>query len=139
MSTEKEMNEKIISLEERVKKLEDSVFAVSAVKDITAKTKKSSVKEFLLTKNIKSDTQKVVALAYFLEYTDGMESFNVNDLETAFRSAKEKVPTNMNDAVNKNIARGFIMEAAQKKDAKKAWCLTSTGETYVETDLITKK
>jgi hypothetical protein len=45
----------------------------------------------------------------------------------------------MNDAVNKNIARGFLMEAAGKKDAKKAWCLTSTGEKYLEDDLTTKR
>lgn len=139
MNTEKEMNEKIIYLEERIKKLEDVVFSTSsAPKDPALKAKKASVKEFLLTKSIKSDTQRVVALAYFLEYTESMSSFNVNDIETAFRSAKEKVPANINDAVNKNISRGFIMEAAEKKDAKKAWCLTSTGEIYVETDLNKK-
>jgi len=89
-------------------------------------------KEFLMTREIKADTQKVLALGYFLEYMEGMESFNVNDLEAVFRAAKEKPPANMNDAVNKNIARGFLMEAAGKKDAKKAWCLTSTGEKYLE-------
>jgi hypothetical protein len=135
MTNEKEMMTKINSLEERVKKLEDAMFTVPTAKDSTAKTKKSSAKEFLLTKIIKSDTQRVVALAYFLEYMEGMESFNVNDLESAFRSAKEKVPANINDSVNKNIARGLIMESAEKKDAKKAWCLTSTGENYVEKDL----
>ena len=130
-----EMNEKILALEERIKKLEDVIFSTSTPKDPGTKIKKASVKEFLLTKAIKSDTQRVVALAYFLEYMEGMSSFNVNDIEAAFRSAKEKVPANINDAVNKNITRGLIMEAAEKKDAKKAWCLTSTGETYVETDL----
>lgn len=94
-----------------------------------------AAKEFLQTKKITSDTQKVVALGYFLEHVGGMESFNVADLEAAFRSAKEKVPKNMNDAVNKIIARGFLDEASEKKDSKKAWYLTSTGERYVETDL----
>jgi len=59
----------------------------------------------------------------------------VADLENAFRSAREKLPKNMNDAVNKNIARGFLMGAAEKKDAKKAWNLTSTGERFVENEM----
>jgi hypothetical protein len=88
-----------------------------------------------MTKALKTETQKVLALGYFLEYMENMESFNVNDLETAFRSAKERLPKNMNDAVNKNIARGFLMDAAGKKDAKKAWCLTSTGEKYLGGEL----
>jgi hypothetical protein len=137
MNSEKEMKEKIISLEERIEKIERVVFSAEAPFDnsMLIKRKKTSAKEFLMTKNVKSDTQKVVALGYFLEHTEGMESFNVNDLEEVFRSAKEKVPGNMNDAVNKNISRGFLMEAAVKKDAKKSWCLTSTGENYIETKL----
>jgi hypothetical protein len=86
----------------------------------------------LLAKDVKADTQKVLALSYFLEREQGLSSFNVPDLEAAFRSAREKLPSNMNDAVNKNIARGFLMEAKDKKDSKKAWHLTSTGERFVE-------
>jgi hypothetical protein len=89
----------------------------------------------LLTKRIKAETQKVLALAYFLEREEGLASFNVPDLETAFRAAREKLPANMNDAVNKNIARGFLMEAKEKKDSKKAWHLTSTGERFVENNM----
>ena len=85
-----------------------------------------------MTKSIKVETQKVLALAYFLEREEGLASFNVPDLEIAFRSAREKVPKNMNDAVNKNIARGFLMEAKAKKNLKKAWHLTATGEIFVE-------
>lgn len=135
MNSEKEIKDKIYSLEERIEKIEKLISSTTANNSPVAKNKKSSVKEFLMTKNIKSDTQKVVALGYFLEYMENMESFNVNDLESAFRSAKEKFPANMNDAVNKNISRGFLMEAETKKDSKKAWCLTSTGENYVENSL----
>lgn len=97
--------------------------------------KKQSAKEFLLTKSLSSETQKVLALAYFAEREDGLTSFNVSDLEAIFRAAREKLPKNMNDAVNKNVARGFIMEAAEKKDSKKAWQLTSTGERFVEEEM----
>lgn len=135
MKTESIIHDKIDSLEKRVKKLEE-MLSLDATSGIAiTKKKKSSAKEFLLTKEIKTETQKVITLGYFLEYMESMESFNVNDLEIAFRAAKEKSPKNMNDAVNKNIARGFIMEAAEKKNGKKAWCLTATGEKWVESEL----
>ncbi len=88
-----------------------------------------------MTKTAKADTQKVLALGYFLEHMGGTPSFNVPDLVGAFRAAREKLPANMNDAVNKNIARGFFMAADAPKDAKKAWYLTATGERYVENDM----
>jgi hypothetical protein len=133
MNSENKLQERVSSLEDRVKKLEDMFFSGSP-DAVIAKKKKSSAKEFLMTKEIKTETQKVLALGFFLEYMEGMESFNVNDLEAAFRAAKEKAPKNMNDAVNKNIARGFLMEAAEKKDAKKSWCLTATGERYLKNE-----
>jgi len=135
MNADPLLRERMHSLEERVKKLEDILLSASTDNAIVAKQKKSSAREFLRTKQLKTETQKVLAFGYFLEYMEGMESFNVNDLETVFRSAKEKLPTNINDAVNKNIARGFLMEAAEKKDSRKAWCLTSTGEEFVQKDL----
>lgn len=123
---------RIDELEKRVEKLERLLAAPSA---IATKAKKMSAKEFLLTKSAKFEVQKVLALGYFLEYMEGMESFNVLDLESAFRAAKEKLPKNVNDTANKNVARGFLMEAETKKDSKKAWYLTSTGERHVEHEL----
>ena len=132
MSNE-DMAARLGRLEERVGRIEKRLEGDGAVE--AAKSKKLSAKEFLLSKNPKSETQKVVALAYFLERQEALLSFNVSDLEGAFRSAREKLPKNMNDAVNKNIARGFLMPAAEKKDSKKAWQLTSTGERFVESGL----
>ena len=100
-------------IESRVDKLE-RLFA-NEVPPVATKRRKLSAKEFLLTKEVTSETQKVIALAFYLERQEGLSSFNVRDLEDALRSAREKLPKNMNDAVNKNIARGFLMEAAEKK------------------------
>lgn len=129
------LQDQVNALEERVKKLEEALFFAQESGLPLGKKKRSSAKEFLMTKELKAETQKVLALGYFLEYMEGMGSFNVNDLDSAFRAAKERLPKNINDAVNKNIARGFLMEAAEKKDSKKAWCLTSTGEKYLENEL----
>ena len=124
-----EIEQMLRDLEARVSALEKNLEGDRAS---VAGAKKQSPKEFLLAKNPASETQKVLTLAYFLEHQKGLASFNVPDLEAAFRAAREKLPKNTNDAVNKNIARGFLEEAAEKKDSKKTWHLTSTGERFVE-------
>lgn len=129
---EKNIEAKLIALEARVAKLE---MLLSKPEPTVMREKQSSPKEFLMGKIAKTDTKKVLALGYYLEHIMSMESFNVADLEGVFRAAKEKLPANMNDTVNKNIAQGLLMEAADKKDSKKAWCLTSSGERYVEGEL----
>lgn len=56
----------------------------------------------------------------------------MKDIESGFRAAKEPLPKNINDNINKNISKGHMMEAEQKKDNKLAWVLTNTGEQCVE-------
>ncbi len=127
------LEKKLHELELRVKKLENALTSDSIA--TKPKTKKMSAKEFMLTKDLKTVVQEVLALCYFLEQNEGMESFNTNDIMSVFRLAKVKLPANINDTVNKNIAKGYIMEAADKKDTKKAWTLTASGETFVESEL----
>ena len=91
-----------------------------------------SIKEFLLEHRPVDDVQKTLAIGYFLEMNEGMESFNKSDLEKGYRAAKEQVPSNINDKVNMSIKNGHMMEAEGKKDSMKAWVLTSTGEQYVQ-------
>jgi uncharacterized Ntn-hydrolase superfamily protein len=129
-----ELADRVALLEERIEKLEKSMGAGRLAG--TTQGKKTSAKEFLMKKVVKSELQKVLALAYYIEHQEALASFNVPDLERVFRSAREKLPKNMNDAVNKNVARGLLMEAAEKKESKKAWNLTSTGERFVENDMI---
>ncbi len=125
-------SKRIDELEKRVEKLERLLLTPDPK---PTKTKKMSPKEFLLTKSVKFSMQKVLVLGYYLEHMEGIESFNVMDLESIFRAAKEKLPKNINDMVNKNVARGLIDEAKSQKDSKKAWYLTSTGENLVENEL----
>jgi hypothetical protein len=129
-----DINQVLRDHEARISALEKRLEGAGAIAQAPGQ-KKQSAKEFLLSKKISTDTQKVVALAYFLEKQEGLGSFNVPDLETVFRAAREKLPKNMNDAVNKNVARGFLMGAEQKKDSKKTWQLTATGERFVEQNM----
>ncbi len=94
--------------------------------------KKQSIGELFAEKKPGSDVQKVLVAGYFLEKRENVSSFNVGDLARCFLQAKERPPTNINDAVNKNIIKGLIMEAKEKKGGKKAWILTRTGEGQVE-------
>ena len=132
--TQDNTKEKILELELRIKKLEDAMFSADSVKTSTI-GKKMSANEFLKTKEIETGTQKVLVLGYYLEKTDGMPFFNATDIEAIFRSAKEKLPANINDLVNSNVKRAYMDEAKEKKDGKKAWYLTSTGENYVDQEL----
>jgi len=120
--------------EKRIQKLEKLLES----KPIQTK-KQISVKEFILTKKPKNDVEKTLVIGYYLENFRSMSSFNAKDLEDGFREAKEKVPANINYKVIKNIEKGFMMEAKEKKDKLKAWTLTSTGERFVENGLKKEK
>ncbi len=87
----------------------------------------------------KSVVEKTLALGYYYEVATGHGAFNISDLEALFRAAKEKLPSNMSDMANKNVKKGHIMEHATKKDDKRAWVLTATGERYVEKSFNVEK
>ena len=90
-----------------------------------------SIKEFIISKKPKGNTQKTLTICYFLEKHKGMETFNSTDLKQCFKDAKEKIPKNISDTVYKNIEQGLIAE--DKSEAKgRVLYLTNTGEKFVE-------
>lgn len=126
------------------RQLQDHEKRISAL-EILSQTKPElagtglSIKDFIRLKEPKDDLQKTLAIGYHLEHYGGYSSFNTKDLAKGFREAKEPVPQNINDKVNKNIDKNYIMEAEKKKDGKKAWVLTAKGEEYVESGFQEKK
>jgi hypothetical protein len=78
---ENSLDLRLNNLEERVERLEKQLAGEGATS--AARARRLSAKEFMLTKSLKSETQKVVALAYFLEHEEGLASFNV--AERSFR------------------------------------------------------
>lgn len=113
--------------EERIVKLENLL--LTKPKEIM---KKLSIREFMLSKNPGSEMQRTLAIAYYLEKYESLTSFNAKDLENGFRRAKEKIPRNINYEVIRNIQKGYMMEAEEKKDNRKAWYLTNAGVECVE-------
>lgn len=123
---------KIEDHERRISKLEE---LLKLSESIPPPIKKMSIAEFLKSKRPKSDVQKTLIIGFYFEKYEGMKSFNVQDLEKGFRDAREKVLGNINLCVIKNIRKGHMMEANEKKDGMKAWCLTNSGIEFVESDL----
>jgi len=96
------------------------------------RVKQRSIGELFAEKKPRTDVDKVLTAGYFLEQVEGAPSFNVDDLERCILHAKERIPKNINDSVNKNIKKGTMMEAPAKKAGRKAWLLTRTGEEVAE-------
>lgn len=124
-----EIKKKLKEHEERISKLE----SVSQTKPETVK-KKISIKEFILSKKPKNDVQKTLVVGCYLEKYENISPFNVKDLERGFIAAREKVPKNIGDKVQKNVKKGHMMEFKERKDNLKAWILTNSGEKYIESD-----
>lgn len=127
----KSISEKVFNLETRVAALE-TLLGGKKPDTSASSAKKLSVKEFILLKKPSGDVQKALAIAYYLEKNEDMRSFNVGDLAHYFQLAKESTPQNLNDKINMNIKKGHVMEAKEKKENKKAWVITNTGEQFVE-------
>lgn len=134
----KSLNKKVLSLEQRVVALE-TLLNGKKPDTIASSAKKLSVKEFILTKKPSGDVQKTLAIAYYLENNEEMQSFNVEDLAHYFQLAKEPTPQNLNDKINMNIKKGHVMEAKEKKENKKAWVITNTGQQFVENNFNAAK
>lgn len=128
----------ITELLRRIENLEQIVDDLKRVlkgnANVQPKNEKSeSIKELMLRAgNPKSKVVKTLLVGYYLESVRGMPSFNITDIENGFREAKEPLSKNPNTDVNRNIERGLIMEANEKKDKLKAWQLTSSGERFAE-------
>lgn len=125
----------IIEIKKKLEEHEKRIFQLESLfhdKPETAK-KKISVNEFILSKKPNDDIQKTLAIGYYLEKYEGLSSFNAEDLKSSFKTSKVvKAPKNINYKVIKNIEKGYMTESKEKKDKKKAWILTNSGEGYVK-------
>ena len=77
---------------------------------------------------------RIVAILYY-QYHTGNKLTIIAELEEAYSSARVKAPRNFSDVLAQCIRKGYVVEAKDKKDGKKAWQITSLGEKFVETEL----
>jgi hypothetical protein len=125
-----DLERRLSELEERMTHLERR-FASTPPTSVEVE-KPLSIREFLNSKGPQSDVEKTLFVGHYLEHFEKNSSFNVDDLRRGFSQAKEPAPVNINDAVNKNIHKGFLMEATERKAGTKAWVVTNSGELFVE-------
>lgn len=133
------VQQQVNDLEKRVSALETIIGKTNPKSSPNHSDKKLSIREFLIAKKASDDVKKTLAIGYYFEKFDGFTSFNSDDLKTGYEKAKEKKPLNINDKVNMNIKNGHMAEAAQKKDNKKAWYITNSGESFIGNDFKLSK
>jgi hypothetical protein len=124
-----EVVRRLANLEGRVHVLEEQVD--SRPKPPLETTKPLSVREFLNSVNPTTDLERTLFIGHYIEKYELHGSFNVDDLRNGYSRAKEPLPANLNDAVNKNIQKGLLMAATERKGGTKAWVLTNSGERVV--------
>ncbi len=93
----------------------------------------ASLVEFIRTKGNPSEhTDIEVLCAYWLLKKENMTSYNATDIQNCYDEARIAKPANINDIMNRIQASGYVMPVKEKKDGKKAWVITGTGEKYAQ-------
>ena len=128
----KDLEARVSDLEKRVSALEEVLHTKSSASE--EKMRNISVDEFLLEKRPKSATDVVLAMAVYCEGFCDADSFSAKSLSDLIRKAKEKKPKNINDLINKNMAKGYMEADERGEDRKKRWYVTKLGTDYVSSN-----
>lgn len=118
---------RISSLEQRVSLLEERL----TDRPLPHNRKSLSITEVLRASKAKTDVEKVLVIGYYMEKFGGRQNFTVKELSDQFLLAKEQQPSNLNQSVNQNILKGFLMEWPTKREGQKCWGVTSSGDERV--------
>ena len=98
-----------------------------------ATTLPTSMVEFIKAKGNPSEhTDIEVIFSYWLLKKENMTSYNATDIQNCYNSSRITKPANINGIMNRIQETGYVMEVKEKKDNKKAWVITATGEKYVQ-------
>ena len=93
----------------------------------------ASLVEFIKAKGNPSEhTDIEVLFAYWLLKKENMTAYNATDIQNCYDDARIPKPANINSIMNRIQKSGYVMTAKEKKDNKKAWVITATGEKYVQ-------
>lgn len=95
------------------------------------KLKAMSPGQFFKTCNPKTDADRVLVGAYFLEKFGNAQNATVGEIKALISGAKRPPPSNTNDAASQNIRKGFLMTAGDREN-KMTFVVTSDGEAAVE-------
>jgi hypothetical protein len=94
-----------------------------------------SLQQLLARTKPKTYLDKILLFAYWIENSEVIKNFNVQDINHLFKKCLEKPPQNINHFLNHlSGKKGFLMEV-DKKDDKKAWRITNDGINYIKNNL----
>ena len=110
--------------------------AHAAVASSTSGTRAKSPAQFFKSVNPRTDVDRVLVAAFFLEKFRTAQSVTAGEVRELIKEAKWPPPANANEAINQNIRKGFLMTAGDR-DGKMAFVVTSDGETQVD-EMTTK-
>lgn len=94
--------------------------------------KYESLTSLLREKKFANSVELVMGVAYYIDQVKKISPFNTKDIEEELALAREQKPTNINQNINLNIGKSFIIEAKEKKDNKKAFKVSNNGIAWVE-------
>jgi hypothetical protein len=120
--------------EERIAKLEQILLRSSGrVDELKSTSKELSLRELMRkVKSSMNNVEKVLLTGYYLELHEGLKNFNADDIKRAFETSKEPELSNTLAFISQNIKNSNMMEVKEKKDNRKAYTLTASGENLVK-------
>jgi hypothetical protein len=95
------------------------------------KAKAKSLNQLFKMANPRSDIDRTLLATYFLEKYKDSQNSTAAEIRDAIKEARVPPPVNVSDAVNKNIRKGFLMNAGDREN-KMVFVLTSDGEAAAE-------
>jgi len=95
------------------------------------KSKPKSPAQFFKMSNPRSDVDRTLVGAYFLERYRDMQNASASEIRDVIKEAKVPPPRNINDSVNQNIRKGLMMTAGDR-EKKMVFVVTSDGEAAVD-------
>jgi hypothetical protein len=90
-----------------------------------------SIPEMIKKSGVRKEVDRVFLVTYYLHHAMSLTVFNGKDVDDAIATARMKEPKNINDTLNHLVKTGKLRDAG-KKDERKAFSITDTGETEAE-------
>jgi hypothetical protein len=97
-----------------------------------------SLTEFVNSLDPKSDLDRALCCACFLQTQRGNESITSKDLRAAYREAKLPKSPNFSQAIASNVNKGYLAPTGKKKDGYDSYYVTLPGIRYVNSGLKAK-
>jgi hypothetical protein len=95
-----------------------------------------SIREYLMSKNAKTNPEKILVFASYLKNIEDLETFSTKDIRTQFERAAEIYPKNFVRDFKSTLKYGWIAHSNQDKGK---YYITTTGERAIESNFSSPK